>query len=180
MSADPLGSPTSHERFRLWITDVEVTPGNSDPNCSFSAMMFIDHELVCNLPTIDSTGSLRWSGLFHCNVSPTSTVALRLWRSIAGKSRYFNSPPSVFSEVDEETGEVTLELAEAAWIVTIKLLTSATAGQLFPDKLEKLAIIERAYNSLAADSPETTKYLFKHALNFANLAVQVGFKGMIN
>ncbi|KEP46872.1 putative vegetative incompatibility protein HET-E-1, partial [Rhizoctonia solani 123E] len=151
---------------------VEVTPGNSDPNCSFSAMMFIDHELVCNLPTIDSTGSLRWSGLFHCNVSPTSTVALRLWRSIAGKSRYFNSPPSVFSEVDEETGEVTLELAEAAWIVTIKLLTSATVWQLFPDKLEKLAIIERAYNSLAADSPETTKYLFKHALNFANLAVQ--------
>ncbi|KEP48237.1 vegetative incompatibility protein HET-E-1 [Rhizoctonia solani 123E] len=172
MSADPPGSPTSHERFRLWITGVEVTPENSDPNCSFSARMFIDHELGCNLPTIDSTGSLRWSGLFHCNVSPTSTVAIRLCRSTAGRSRYFNFPAFVVSEVDEETGEVTLELAEAAWVVTIKLLTSATVWYLFPDELEKLDTIERAYNCLPTDSNETAKYLFKHALKFANLAVQ--------
>ncbi|CAE6421197.1 unnamed protein product [Rhizoctonia solani] len=108
MSADPPGSPTNHERFRRWITDVEVNPENNDPNCKFSARMFVDHNLVCDLPVIDSTGSLRWSGLLHRDVSPNSTVSLRLCMSIRGRPRYFNYPNFVISEVDEETGEMTL------------------------------------------------------------------------
>ncbi|EUC60416.1 vegetative incompatibility protein HET-E-1, partial [Rhizoctonia solani AG-3 Rhs1AP] len=125
MSADPPSSPTNHERFRQWITDVEVNPESNDPNCKFSARMFVDHDLACDLPVIESTGSLRWSGLLFRDVSPDSTVSLRLCMSIRGKPRYFNYPNFVISEVDEETGELTLELRDAAWVVTIRCLTRA-------------------------------------------------------
>ncbi|KEP45001.1 putative vegetative incompatibility protein HET-E-1, partial [Rhizoctonia solani 123E] len=130
----------------------------------------MNEELVCNLPAIDSTRPLRWSGLLCCAVSPASAVSLRLCKSIAGRPRYFNFPHVLVSDVDEETGEVTLELPEAAWVVTIKLLTRAMAEQLFPDELEKLNGIEGTYSNLDLDT--TAKYLFKNALNFANLAVQ--------
>ncbi|KEP46357.1 putative WD40-repeat protein (notchless protein), related protein, partial [Rhizoctonia solani 123E] len=103
-------------------------------------------------------------------VSPVSTVSLRLCKSIAGRPRYFNFPHVVISDVDEETGEVTLELPEAAWVVTIKLLTRVMAQQMFPDELEKLNGIEGTYTNLEPNA--TVKYLFKNALNFANLAVQ--------
>ncbi|KEP45883.1 hypothetical protein V565_233760, partial [Rhizoctonia solani 123E] len=132
--------------------------------------MFIDHDLVCDLPVINSTGALRWSGLLYRNVSPESTVSLRLCMSIRGRPRYFNYPNFVISEVDEETGELTLELREAAWIVTIRCLTRAKAEQLFLDELEKLNAIEGAYSS--RDSNASVKYVFKNALSFANLAVQ--------
>ncbi|KEP47450.1 vegetative incompatibility protein HET-E-1 [Rhizoctonia solani 123E] len=168
MSADPPGSPTSYERH--WITDVEVTPGSSEPNCKFSARLYMNEELVCNLSAIDSTRPLRWSGLLCCAVSPTSAVSLRLCKSIAGRPRYFNFPHVVISDVDEETGEVTLELPEAAWVVTIKLLTRVMAEQMFPDELEKLNGIEGTYTNLEPNA--TVKYLFKNTLNFANLAVQ--------
>ncbi|KEP45725.1 putative reverse transcriptase from transposon X-element protein, partial [Rhizoctonia solani 123E] len=175
MSADPPSSPTNHERFRQWITDVEVNPENNDPNCKFSARMFIDHDLVCDLPVINSTGALRWSGLLYRNVSPDSTVLLRLCMNTRGRPRYFNYPNFAISEVDEETGEMTLELRDAAWIVTIRQSLTLITGmlkaeQLFPDELEKFNGIEGAYSS--RDSNASVKYLFKNALSFANLAVQ--------
>ncbi|EUC56789.1 hypothetical protein RSOL_197880, partial [Rhizoctonia solani AG-3 Rhs1AP] len=154
MSADPPGYPTSYERIRQWITDVEVTPGSSEPNCKFSARLFMNEELVCNLPAIDSTRPLRWSGLLCCAVSYASAISLRLCKSIAGRPRYFNFPHVLVSDVDEGTGEVTLELPEAAWVVTIKLLTRTMA------------------HTSNLDLDTTAKYLFKNALNFANLAVQ--------
>ncbi|EUC60516.1 transmembrane protein, putative, partial [Rhizoctonia solani AG-3 Rhs1AP] len=114
MAADPPGSQTNHERSRHWITDVQVSPGNSDPNCTFSARMFADDELVCDLPAIDSTRPLQWSGLLLCNVSPTSTLTLRLCKNIGDRPRYFNFPPYVISHADEETGEATLDEARKA------------------------------------------------------------------
>ncbi|CAE6536797.1 unnamed protein product [Rhizoctonia solani] len=118
MSADPPASEA--ERFRHWITD---------------------DELVCNPPWIDHIRPLRWSGLLLCNVSQLSVVAIRLCRSIKDKPRYYNFPSFTISEVDEETGESTLELPEAAWVVTIKSLTTSTAEQLFSDELEKFNAI---------------------------------------
>ncbi|EUC55970.1 vegetative incompatibility protein HET-E-1, putative, partial [Rhizoctonia solani AG-3 Rhs1AP] len=167
MSADPPDSPTNHERSRHWITDVEVTPANSDPNCKFSAKMFVDDELVCDLPAIDNTRPLQWSGLLLCNISPASTVALRLCKSIKNKPRYFNFPPFAISEADEETGEATLELPKAAWVVTIKSLTPAVANQLFPDELERFNAIEGVCDSLQSEA--TLNYMFKYALQFASL-----------
>ncbi|EUC60431.1 vegetative incompatibility protein HET-E-1, putative, partial [Rhizoctonia solani AG-3 Rhs1AP] len=167
MSTDPPGSQANNERSRQWITDVKVTPGNSDSNCKFSARIFVDDELVCNLPAIDSTRPLQWSGLLFCNVFPASTIALRLCKSVRGRPRYFNFPPFTISEADEETGEATLELPEAAWVVTIRSLTPTIANQLFPDELENFEAIEGVYNRLQSEA--TLKYLFKHALQFATL-----------
>ncbi|CUA78252.1 hypothetical protein RSOLAG22IIIB_13036 [Rhizoctonia solani] len=104
MSTDPPASDT--ERSRHWITDVEVSPDNNDPNCKFSAKIFIDDELVCSLPWIDYTRPLRWSGLLLCHLSPLSKLTLRLCRSANGKSRYFNFPAILVSEADEESGEL--------------------------------------------------------------------------
>ncbi|EUC60872.1 vegetative incompatibility protein HET-E-1, putative [Rhizoctonia solani AG-3 Rhs1AP] len=170
MSTDPPGSQSDHERSRHWITDVQVTPGNNDPNCKFSARIFIDDELVCDLPAIDSTRPLQWSGLLLCNVSPASTLTLRLCKSIRDKPRYLNFPPYVISDMDEETGEATLELPKAVWVITIKFLTPAMANQLFPDKLRSFNAIEGVYDSLQPDA--TLKYLFKHALQFASLVAK--------
>ncbi|KEP46840.1 putative vegetative incompatibility protein HET-E-1 [Rhizoctonia solani 123E] len=169
MSADPPGSPTNREWSRHWITDVEVLPGNSDPNCEFSAKIFVDHELVCDLPAVDSTRPLRWSGLLACNVSPDSTFTLRLCKS-RGKPRDFIFSPFTIAEVDEETGEITLGLPKAVWVITVKFLTPAIAQQLLPDELEKLNTIEGVHDSLQSDA--TSKYLFKHALQFASLVAK--------
>ncbi|CAE6469801.1 unnamed protein product [Rhizoctonia solani] len=170
MSTDPPGSPTNHGRSRHWVTDVEVTPENSDPNCSFSAQIFLDEELVCDLAEIDSTRSLQWSGLLLCDVSPVSTLAVRLCKSTRGKPRYFNFPPFAISEADEETGEVMLGLPKSVWVITIKLLTPVIANRLFTDALEIFNAIESAYDSLQPDT--TVKYLFKHALQYASLVAK--------
>ncbi|KEP45339.1 NACHT domain protein, partial [Rhizoctonia solani 123E] len=169
MSTGTPGSPTDHERSRHWVTDVEVTPANTDPGCEFSAKMFIDHELVCDLPAIDSTRPLQWSGLLFCDVSLASTVTLRLCKS-RGKPRDFNFPPFTMAEVDEDTGEITLGLPKAVWVVTIKCLTPAIANQQFTDVLERFNAIEGVYDSL--QSGATVKYLFKHALQFASLTAK--------
>ncbi|CAE6446644.1 unnamed protein product, partial [Rhizoctonia solani] len=172
MSTDPPASKP--ERFRHWITahtpDVEVSPGGTDPNCKFSARLFIDEELVCNLPWIDSIRPLIWTGLLLCEVSPTSMISIRLCKSVRDRPRYYNFPPFCVSDVDEETGEATLELPEAAWVVTIKSLSPTTATQLFPDALEKFKAIEGVYDSLEPD--QTVKYLFKNAFQFATLVAE--------
>ncbi|CAE6430268.1 unnamed protein product, partial [Rhizoctonia solani] len=168
MSTDPPTPETT--QFRHWITDVEVSPSNTDPNSKFNARMFLDEELICNLPWIDHDHPLRWSGLLFCGASPLSKVALRLCKSTKGKPRYFNFPPVIVSEVDEETGESTLELPEAVWVVTIKSLTPAMTEQLFPSELSKLDAIEGVYDSL--DPHETVKYLFKSALRFGSFGVE--------
>ncbi|KAG8762144.1 hypothetical protein FRC11_010896, partial [Ceratobasidium sp. 423] len=169
MSTDP--SASEAEQLRYWITGVEVTPGSTDPNCKFSARIFVDEELVCNMPWINNTRPLRWSGLLPCNASPLSMVALRLCKSVRDRPRYFNFPPFVVSEVDEETGESTLELPSAAWVVTINSLTLKTAERLFPEELEKFNAIEGVYNSLEPNG--TVKYLFKNALQFASIVAEV-------
>ncbi|CAE6467990.1 unnamed protein product [Rhizoctonia solani] len=169
MSTDPPGSPTDHEWSRHWITDVEVAPGNSDPDCEFSAKIFVDHELVCDLPAIDSTRPLQWSGLLACNFSPDSTFTLRLCKT-GSKPRDFIFPPFTIAEVDEETGEITLGLPKAVWVITVKFLTPAIADQLLPDELEKLNAIEDVHDNLQSDA--TIKYLFKHALQFASLVAK--------
>ncbi|CAE6456807.1 unnamed protein product [Rhizoctonia solani] len=192
MSTDPPGSSINHERSRHWITDVQVTPGNSDPNCTFSARMFVDDELVCDLPAIDSTRPLQWSGLLLCNVSLASTLTLRLCKSIGDRPRYFNFPPYIISHADKETGEATLgmtaqtrkaivllltcrspsisELPKAVWVITVKSLTPVLANQLFPDELEKFNAITGVYDSLQPDA--TLRYLFKHALQFASVVAR--------
>ncbi|CAE6423798.1 unnamed protein product [Rhizoctonia solani] len=170
MSADPPSSRINHERSRHWITDVQVTPGNSDPNCKFSARMFVDDELVCDLPAIDSTRPLQWSGLLLCNVSLASTLTLRLCKTIGDRPRYFNFPPYVISHADEETGEATLELPNAVWVITVKSLTPGLANQLFPNELERFNVINGVYDSLQPEA--TLKYQFKHALHFASVVAR--------
>ncbi|CAE6381649.1 unnamed protein product [Rhizoctonia solani] len=170
MSADPPSSPTDSHRFRHWITDVKITPGNSDPSCEFSARMFVNNELVCSLPAIDSSRPLEWSGLLFCDASMASTINLRLCRSVNGRPRHFNFPAVTISEIDEETGEITLELAEAVWVVTIKSLTTAMANRLFSDELERFDAINGVYDS--GRSEATVKYLFKNALRFASIAAK--------
>ncbi|CAE6541800.1 unnamed protein product [Rhizoctonia solani] len=163
--------PTSAiERFRHWVTDVEISPADADPNCKFSARFFVDHELVCNLPWIDDTRSLRWSGFLLCEVSPLSKVSLRLCRGVKDKPRYFNFPPFVVSEVDENTGEFTFELPEAAWVVTVKSLTPRIAEQRFSAELEKFNAID-IYGGLEPN--ETGKHLFIDVLQFAIFAAEV-------
>ncbi|CAE6431415.1 unnamed protein product, partial [Rhizoctonia solani] len=170
MSADPPGSPTNSERVRYWITDVQVAPGSTEPNCKFSARMFVNEELVCNLPAIDSARPFQWRGLLCCNVSPTSSVSIRLCKSVRDRPRYFNYPSFVLSEVDEETGEAILELPEAAWVVTIKFLTPEIAERRFSNEIEKINAIEGTYHS--QDPNTTVKYLFKHALKFTSLVAE--------
>ncbi|CAE6445342.1 unnamed protein product [Rhizoctonia solani] len=170
MSTDPPGSTTDNERSRHWITDVQVTPGNNDPNCEFSAKMFVDDELVCDMSAIGSTRPLHWSGLLLCNIYPASTLTVRLCKCIRNKPRYFNSSPFTISEADEETGEATLELPKAVWVITVKSLTPAMANQVFPDELEKFNAIEGVYGGLQSEA--TLKYLFKYALQFASLVAK--------
>ncbi|CUA74489.1 putative WD repeat-containing protein alr3466 [Nostoc sp, PCC 7120] [Rhizoctonia solani] len=170
MSTEPPSSPTNHEWFRHWITDVQVTPGSTQPGCKFSARVFANEELVCSLPANDGPGPPEWSGLLLCNVTPSSTLSVGLCIIVKDKRRYLNYPPFVISDVDEETGEATLALPKAAWIVTIKFLTPEMAEQQFSDEVKKLDAIEGLYNSHHPDA--TAKYLFKHALKFASLVAE--------
>ncbi|CAE6476566.1 unnamed protein product [Rhizoctonia solani] len=168
MSTDPPVADAGWSHH--WVTAVEVSPESSEPSCKFSARMFVDNELVCNLPWIDYTRPLRWSGLLCLDVSSSSKIALRLCNSVKGKSRYFNFSPFAISEVDEESGKLTLELPEAAWVVTIKSLTPITAAQEFLKEINKLDVIENAYNS--CEPEETVKYTFKDVLQFAKLIAE--------
>lgn len=171
MSTDP---PASEDgRLRHWITDLQVSPGNINPDFKFGARIFVDGELVCNLAWIDHTRALQWTGLLLCNVSPRSEIAVRLCRSTRDRPRYINYTPFTVSEVDKETGETILELPEAAWVVAVKSLTSTTASQLFSEEVEKFNAIEGVYNNLEPN--ETVKYLFKDALRFASLVAEVPF-----
>ncbi|CAE6454116.1 unnamed protein product [Rhizoctonia solani] len=150
--------------------DVEVSSGRTDPSSRLSARIYVDDELVCNLPSILGTQSLRWSGLLCCDVTATSEVSVRLCKSVNNKARYFNYPAYTVSEVDEETGESALELPAAAWVVTVKILNPAIAEQLYPDQLDKFNAIDGAYDSL--ESYATVKYLFKNALKFASIVAE--------
>ncbi|CAE6476144.1 unnamed protein product [Rhizoctonia solani] len=151
MSADPPGSPTNREWSRHWITAVEVTPGNNDPNCEFSAKIFVDHELVWTV------GLVRFDFIAALGKS-------------RGKPSDFTFPPFTIAEVGKETGEITLLLPKAVWVITVKFLTPAIANQLLPDELEKLNTIEGVHDSLQSDA--TIKYLFKHALQFGTLVAK--------
>ncbi|KAH7317495.1 WD40-repeat-containing domain protein [Rhizoctonia solani] len=144
MSTDPPTSEAGH--LRHWIT------------------------AGLNLPSIDHTRPLHWSGLLLCDVSPRSEIAVRLCRNTKDRSRYFNFTPFIVSDMDEETGESVLELPEAAWVVTVRSLTPETAVQLFPDQLDNFNAIEGVYDSL--NPSETVKHLFKHALRFASLVAE--------
>ncbi|CCO37071.1 hypothetical protein BN14_11222 [Rhizoctonia solani AG-1 IB] len=168
MSIDP---PTQEVKLvRHWITDLEVSAGRADPDSRFSARIYVDEELVCDLPWIDSAQSLQWSGLLCCDMSPTSEVAVRLCKSVKDKPRYFNYPPYTVSDVDEETGESALELRTAAWIITVRSLTPTMAEQTYPNELEKFDAIEGTYDKLEPDA--TIKYLFKYSLRFASIIAE--------
>ncbi|KAJ1309343.1 hypothetical protein OPQ81_006122 [Rhizoctonia solani] len=92
---------------------------------------------------------------------PPSKVVLKLSRNLKGKQQSFNFPPFQVSEVEEGTGETTL--------VTVKSLIPVLAEKYFRDELDQLSRVDGIYNSL---QPETTKFLFKIALQFASLAAQ--------
>ncbi|CAE7228217.1 unnamed protein product, partial [Rhizoctonia solani] len=95
------------ELSRRWITDIRISPENTNPNCRFNANIFVDDELACSLPWIEHPQPLRWSGLLLCNVSPSSKLSIRLCRSVRDRPRYFNFPAVNLSDVDPETGELT-------------------------------------------------------------------------
>ncbi|KAG8709822.1 hypothetical protein FRC11_005179, partial [Ceratobasidium sp. 423] len=97
------------------------------------------------------------------DVTPLSRVVLKLSRSLKGKQRSFNFPAYQISEVDEGTGETTLDHAE--------LLRDLQAEQLFRDELDQLGHIDGIFDSLKPE--ETTKFLFKIALQFAGMAAEV-------
>ncbi|KAG8731396.1 hypothetical protein FRC11_004283, partial [Ceratobasidium sp. 423] len=103
------------------------------------------------------------------DVSALSTVAVRLYRSVKEKPRYFNFPPFIVSELDE-TGELALELPECAWVVTIRSLTPTVAEQLFLDGLDKLNAIKDVPAPTEVHGP--VKFMFKNALQLASLAAE--------
>ncbi|CCO38020.1 hypothetical protein BN14_12182 [Rhizoctonia solani AG-1 IB] len=171
----PPNPPSEETRvFRHWITgkyyNIEVSSGSSDPDSKFSARLFVDNELVCILPSIDGACPLRWSGLLKCHVSPSSKISLRLCKTTNGRPRYFSYPPFTISELDEETGEATMELPAAAWVVSIKSLTPAVAEYLFPEEIEIFNAIHGSYSDLEPNA--TLKYLFKNVLTFANIVAE--------
>ncbi|CAE7135703.1 unnamed protein product [Rhizoctonia solani] len=157
------------ELSRHWITDISISPDSTDPDCKFSAKLFVNDEIACSLPWIEHPRLLRWSGLLLCNVSPSSKFALRLCRSIKDRPRYFNFPAANISQVDGETGELIQELPDAVWVSTATCLTFALAAQLFPDKLETFNRTENTRDNLASDDTEsrTVKDHFKCAMRFA-------------
>ncbi|CEL53181.1 hypothetical protein RSOLAG1IB_06144 [Rhizoctonia solani AG-1 IB] len=152
------------------MLDLEVSSGRADPNSRFSARVYVDEELVCDLPCIDSAQSLQWLGLLCCDMSPNSEVAVRLCKRVKGKPRYFNYPPYTVSDVDEETGESALELRTAAWIVTVRSLTPTIAEQTYPNELKRFNVIEGSYDKLEPNA--TMKYLFKYSLRFASIVAE--------
>ncbi|EUC60433.1 vegetative incompatibility protein HET-E-1, putative [Rhizoctonia solani AG-3 Rhs1AP] len=168
MSPDPPASDP--EQIRYCITDIKLQPSTVDPNCKISAKLFVDNELICNFPWLDNTQPLRWARLLLCHVSPSSKMVLKLSRNLKGKQRSFNFPTYQVSDVDEGTGETTLDHPELVWIVTIKSLTPTVAEQLFRDELDQLGLIDGIYDSLKPN--ETTKFLFKIALKFASISAE--------
>ncbi|CAE7153745.1 unnamed protein product, partial [Rhizoctonia solani] len=167
MSTDPPAHEV--EQFRRWIIGIQISPDNTDPNCKFSANLFVDNELACSLPWIEHPRPLRWSGLLLCNVSPSSKLSIRLCRSIRDRPRYFNFPAVNLSDVDPETGELTHQLPESVWVPTTICLTFELAAQLFPDKLGAFNRTENTHDDLASDAAETQilKDHFKWAMRFA-------------
>ncbi|CAE6336182.1 unnamed protein product [Rhizoctonia solani] len=157
-------------QLRHWITDVEVSPGNTNPECKFSARLFVDDELVCDLPWIDHTRPLRWSGLLPCNVTPQSELLLKLCRSVKDSPRYFIFPSFSPSGVNEETGESILDIRDAVWAVNVKSLTPAMAEQFFLGGLNNIGAIQGIYST--EDPENTIKYEFKCVLQFINLVVE--------
>ncbi|CAE6418197.1 unnamed protein product [Rhizoctonia solani] len=161
-------------RFRCYITGIEVQPLIVDPSVKMSMKVFLDDELVLNLPWIDDTQPCRWERLSLCDVSPSCKIVLRLNRSINGNYRSFNFPPHRISEMDQDSGETTLEHPEALYVAKIKYLTPITAEKLFPDELDRLSRIDGIYNSLKPD--DTVKYLLKPALTFASIVAETATK----
>ncbi|KAG8753330.1 hypothetical protein FRC11_007520, partial [Ceratobasidium sp. 423] len=90
--------------------------------------------------------------------------------SVKGKPRYYNFPPLIISEVDEETGESILELPEAAWVVTIRSLASLAINERFLDEGDKLHNNEGVYRR--NDPHGGIKYLFMPTLQFASIIAQ--------
>ncbi|KAH7317494.1 WD40-repeat-containing domain protein [Rhizoctonia solani] len=173
MSSD---SPTPDPaRFRYCFTGIELRPSIIDPKCKISIKLFVDDELICNLPWLDNTQPPRWTRLLLCNVSPTSRVLLRLTRNIRGKHRSFDFPSYQISEADEGCGETTLEHPELIWMATVKSLSPTVSKRLFQDEFTLLSRINGAYDGLKPD--ETVKYLFKLALLFAGIAAEALSEG---
>ncbi|KAH7317508.1 WD40-repeat-containing domain protein [Rhizoctonia solani] len=156
--------------FRYYITKIEFQPPITDPNCKISANIFIDDELVCSLPWLDRTQPLRWSRLIPCNVSPISSVVLKLCKNVRDERRSFIFPSYMVSEVNEETGEVNLESPELLWNATIYSVTPTVSEKLFPGYLDQLKNIKGVYDNLNPDV--TVKFLFKTALRFASIIAE--------
>ncbi|CAE6494244.1 unnamed protein product, partial [Rhizoctonia solani] len=165
MSADPLAQDLG--QLRYYITEIEIQPSITDLNCKIGAKIFIDEKLVCNLPWLDHTSPSRWSRLLLCEVSSLSKIVFRLCRSIKDKQRSFNFPAYRIDDMDEETGEVTLEHPDIVWMARIKSLTPCMAEQKFQNELVELDQIEGIYDSLEPD--QTLKNLFKLPLKLASL-----------
>ncbi|KAF8702672.1 WD40 repeat-like protein, partial [Rhizoctonia solani] len=171
-SAMPPDSPThTSEQSRCWITapEINISHVKADPECKFSGQIFVDEDVVCSLPWIESTVPLKWSGLLPWSAPLSSEITLRVCRSVKHKSRHYYFPPFSIPDVDE-TGELTLALSEARWSATIRFLTSKAAEHLFPSTLEKLSLLE---DEREAPSPEAAeKGLFKHVLQFTRFATE--------
>ncbi|GAB1517004.1 hypothetical protein RhiTH_000047 [Rhizoctonia solani] len=167
----PPNSPThTSEQSRCWITEINISHVKADPECKFSGQIFVEEDVVCSLPWIESTVPLKWSGLLPWNAPLSSEITLRVCRSVKDKSRHYYFPPFSIPEVDE-TGELTLALSEARWSATIKFLTLKAAEHLFPSALEKLNLLE---DEREAPNPEAAeKGLFKHVLQFTRFATEV-------
>ncbi|KAF8731258.1 hypothetical protein RHS02_07598, partial [Rhizoctonia solani] len=162
-SAMPPNSPThTDEQSRCWITtpEINISHVKANPECKVSGQIFVDEDVVCSLPWIESTVPLKWSGLLPWSAPLSSEITLRVCRSVKDKSRHYYFPPFSIPDVDE-TGELTLALSEARWSATIKFLTLKAAEHLFPSTLEKLSLLE---DEREAPSPEAAeKGLFNRA-----------------
>ncbi|KAF8701712.1 WD40 repeat-like protein, partial [Rhizoctonia solani] len=170
-SAMPPNSPThTSEQSQCWITEINISHVKADPECKVSGQIFVDEDVVCSLPWIESTVPLKWSGLLPWSAPLSSEITLRVCRSVKDKSRHYYFPPFSIPEVDE-TGELTLALSEARWLATIRFLTLKAAEHSFPSALEKLSLLEDEREALNPEAAE--KGLFKHVLQFTRFATEV-------
>ncbi|CAE6487343.1 unnamed protein product, partial [Rhizoctonia solani] len=158
------------ERFRYYITSIELQPPITDPNCSISLKIFADDELIYSLPGLDSTQPLRWSKLLCCDIPSYSRILLRLFKTLDGKSRTFDFPSYQVSEVVAGKGTTTLEHPEVVWIATIRSLAPSVAEKQFPAELDRLDQIEGLSD---CHKPGVTEMqLFKAALQFASIVAR--------
>ncbi|KAF8702671.1 WD40 repeat-like protein, partial [Rhizoctonia solani] len=171
-SAMPPNSPThTSEQSQCWIAapEINISHVKADPECKVSGQIFVDEDVVCSLPWIESTVPLKWSGLLPWSAPLSSEITLRVCRSVKHKSRHYYFPPFSIPDVDE-SGELTLALSEARWSATIRFLTSKAVEHSFPSALEKLNLLEDEHEAL---NPEATeKGLFKHVLQFTRFATE--------